>query len=243
MDSMVKNMNVPNHLAIIPDGNRRCAKRLLKNPSKGHEWGIGKIKDMLDWCGDLGIKNVTIYALSIENFTKRPETELEFLLQLARQEIRDIVKADGLAHKRKIRMRFFGNLSILPEDLREIIRNAEKETSKYSDYTLNIAMAYGGRQELVSATRDIALKISSGKLAPEEVDEMVLRQSLQTNGSGDPDLVIRTGGEKRLSNFLLFQAAYAELAFTDTFWPDITKEEFAKIIENYSKRQRRFGGQ
>jgi tritrans,polycis-undecaprenyl-diphosphate synthase [geranylgeranyl-diphosphate specific] len=215
----------------------------MKDPSKGHEWGVGKLHDMLDWCGDLGIRNVTVYALSLENFNKRPKAELDFLLALAKSELIDIVKPDSTVHKRRIRMKFFGNLSILPDGLKEAITEAEKQTSGYDGYTLNIAMAYGGRQELVRASREIALGISQGKLTPNEVDELVLRQNLQTNGSGDPDLVIRTGGEKRLSNFLLFQAAYAELAFTDTFWPDLSREEFFSVIEDYSNRQRRFGGQ
>jgi tritrans,polycis-undecaprenyl-diphosphate synthase [geranylgeranyl-diphosphate specific] len=234
-------MKTPSHLAIIPDGNRRCAKRLMKQPWKGHEWGAGKIRKMLDWCSEIGIRNVTVYALSLENLDKRPKEELGFLLALAKKEISDMIAPDGLAHKKGIRMTFFGSLERLPADLRETIREAREATKAYNGYTVNIAMAYGGRQELVDASRSIALRISQGKLAPGEVDEMVLRQSLQTNGSGDPDLIIRTGGEKRLSNFLLFQAAYAELAFTDTFWPDITKEEFMKIIKDYSARQRRFG--
>ena len=238
---MGDSMNVPAHIGIIPDGNRRCARRLMKQPWKGHEWGAGRIRKMLDWCSELGIRNVTVYALSLENLDKRPKMELDFLMRLAMNEISDMVKPKGLAHQRKIRMIFFGNLKRLPEDLQKTIREARETTRSYSDYTVNIAMAYGGRQELVDASRSIALRIAQGKLTPDDIDEMVLRQNLQTNGSGDPDLIIRTGGEKRLSNFLLFQAAYAELAFTDTFWQDLSKDEFVGIIKDYSSRQRRFG--
>lgn len=235
------NMNIPSHVAIIPDGNRRCAKRLMRQPWKGHEWGAGKIRKMLDWCSEIGIRNVTVYALSLENLDKRPKQELDFLLALAMEEISGMIRPDGMAHEKKIQMTFFGSLERLPEELQALINEAREATKSYSDYTVNIALAYGGRQELIDASRDIGFSIAQGKLTPDEVDEVVLRQSLQTNGSGDPDLIIRTGGEKRLSNFLLFQAAYAELAFTDTYWPDITKQEFVKIIQDYSARQRRFG--
>ncbi len=236
-------MNVPNHIGIIPDGNRRFAKRLMENPWKGHEWGAGKLRKVLDWCSDAGIKTVTVYGLSLENLQKRPKHELDFLLELAKKEITDISKEGGLAHEKGIRIKFFGQLDQLPQDLQDIIAKASENTRKFKDHTVNVAIAYGGRQELINATRDIGFKISKGDLKPQEIDEMVLRQSLQTNGSGDPDLVIRTGGEKRLSNFLLFQAAYAELAFTDTFWPELEKKEFMSIIKDYSNRQRRFGGQ
>lgn len=238
---MGNRMNIPAHIGIIPDGNRRCAKRLMKQPWKGHEWGAGKLRKVLDWCSELGIRAVTVYALSLENMQKRPRHELDFLIELAKKEISDIVREGGLAHERGIRMTFFGRLDKLPHDLRDVINDATRQTEQHSSYTLNIAMAYGGRQELVSASRNIAFKISQGRLTPDDVDELVLRQNLQTNGNPDPDLIIRTGGEQRLSNFLLFQAAYSELAFTDTFWPDMEKKEFMSIIQNYSSRQRRFG--
>ena len=235
-------MNIPAHIALIPDGNRRCARRLMKQPWKGHEWGTEKVRKLLEWCSELGIKTVTLYSMSLENINKRPKEELDFLMGLARKEISDMVDKPGsLVHRNRIKLRFFGELSRLPDDLREDIARAEEATKSYSGFSLNIAIAYGGRQELINASRDIALKISSGTLSPEEVDEMVLRQNLQTNGNPDPDLIIRTGGEQRLSNFLLFQSAYSELKFTDTLWPDMTRKEFMSIIREYSARQRRFG--
>lgn len=216
----------------------------MNQPSKGHEWGVGKLRNVLDWCSELGIKAVTVYSLSLENMEKRPKAELDFLMNLARHEISDMIdKPDSLVHRNKVKLDFFGNLELLPEDLRKEISRAEEATKSYTGSRLNIAIAYGGRQELVSASRSIALQISQGTLTPEQVNEMVVRQNLQTNGNPDPDLVIRTGGEKRISNFLIFQAAYSELAFTDTFWPDLTREEFFGIIRDYSSRQRRFGGQ
>jgi tritrans,polycis-undecaprenyl-diphosphate synthase [geranylgeranyl-diphosphate specific] len=209
---------------------------------KGHEWGVGKLRKVLEWCSELGIKTVTLYSMSLENLEKRPKKELDFLLGLANKEITDMIDNPGsLVHRNRIRLTFFGELGRLPQDLQDGIKRAEEATKSYSDFSLNIAIAYGGRQELINASREIALKISQGTLAPEDVDEMVLRQNLQTNGSPDPDLIIRTGGEKRLSNFLLFQSAYSELRFTDTLWPDLTKKEFMKTIQDYSRRQRRFG--
>ena len=237
-------MNIPESVGIIPDGNRRCAKRLMKQPSKGHEWGVEKLRKILDWCSEAGIKSVTFYSLSLENLDKRPRNEIDFLFNLARHEISAMIdKPDSLVHKNKVRLTFFGNLDRLPKKLMADIKHAEEATRKYSGSRLNIAIAYGGRQELVNASRNIALQISQGKLTPDQVNEIVLRQNLQTNGSPDPDLIIRTGGEQRISNFLIFQAAYSELAFTDTFWPDLKKDEFMKIIQDYSRRQRRFGGQ
>ena len=185
-------MNVPRHVAVIPDGNRRFAKRLMKEPSMGHEWGAGKIRKMLDWCKDLGIKVVTVYTLSLENLHKRPKEELDFIMELAKKELADIIKEGGLAHENRIRITAFGRLDLLPKDVQASFKKAEEQTKGYNDYFLNIAMAYGGRQELVEASRDIAFRISQGKLTPEDIDEMVLRQSLQTNGNADPDLVIST---------------------------------------------------
>jgi tritrans,polycis-undecaprenyl-diphosphate synthase [geranylgeranyl-diphosphate specific] len=235
-------MKIPNHVGLIPDGNRRCAKRLMKQPWKGHEWGVEKLRDVLDWCSELGIKSVTIYSLSLENLEKRPKRELTFLFELARKEISDMIdKPNSLVQKKRIMLNFFGELDKLPDNLRYDIARAEEATKSYTGFNLNIALAYGGRQEIVDASRKISLKIAQGQLTPDEVNEMVLRQNLQTNGNPDPDLIIRTGGEQRISNFLLFQSAYSELKFTDTFWPDLTKKEFFSIIDNYSRRQRRFG--
>ncbi len=235
-------MNIPRHVSIIPDGNRRCAKRLMKQPWKGHEWGAEKLKEVLEWCRELGIKTVTVYSLSLENLKKRPRHELDFILELARKEISEMVdNPDSFVHKNRIKLTFFGELERLPDELRKDIARATEATKSYSRHNLNIAIAYGGRQEIVDASRRIGIQIAQGRLSPDEIDEMVLRQNLQTNGNPDPDLIIRTGGEQRISNFLLFQAAYSELKFTDTFWPDITKEELISIIKDYSRRQRRFG--
>jgi len=236
------NPNIPKHISVIPDGNRRCAKRLLKRPWKGHEWGITKVKRLFDWSKKLGIKTLTFYALSLENIEKRPKREINCLFRLAGKEIGDIVEnKDNFVHKNRIRMTFFGNIHLLPEDLQKKIQEAMEITRNYRGYTINFAIAYGGRQEITEACRKIATGVEAGRLSPNQIDEMVIKHNLQTNGYGDPDLIIRTGGEKRLSNFLLFQSAYSELAFVDTLWPDLTEKEFAGIIKDYAERDRRFG--
>jgi tritrans,polycis-undecaprenyl-diphosphate synthase [geranylgeranyl-diphosphate specific] len=235
-------MNVPTSLGIVPDGNRRFAKRLMKTPWKGHEWGSEKLKDVFNWCADAGIKVITVYALSLENLTSRPRHEIDFLLNIAKKEAKGILEnRSHFVHRNRIKVKFFGRPDLLPKELQSLFRKAEQKTRSYSSYFLNFAIAYGGRQELVEASRKIAVKIASGKLDPADVDERTVRDNLQTNGFPDPDLIIRTGGEKRLSNFLLFQSAYSELAFTDTYWPALTKKEFLSILKDYGSRERRFG--
>ena len=235
-------MNVPYSVGIVPDGNRRFAKRLMKTPWKGHQWGNEKLKDVFQWCADSGVKVITVYALSLENLTSRPKREIDFLLGLAKKEAMGIIEdRNHFVHKNKIKVKFFGRTDLLPKELQTLFRKAEQKTGSYSSYFLNFAIAYGGRQELVEASRRIAVKIASRKLDPEDVDEKTVRDNLQMSGFPDPDLIIRTGGEKRLSNFLLFQSAYSELAFTDTFWPALTKKELLSILKDYGSRERRFG--
>ncbi len=235
-------MKIPHHVSIIPDGNRRCARRLMKRPWKGHEWGVEKIEKVLDWCEELGIKALTLYALSLENLDRRPKRELNFLFRLARNWIKEqVFDRKSKIHRNRIRVTFFGRIDKLPEDLQRDIKKAMDMTRDYPGFHLNIAMAYGGRQEILGACKKIAKEVDAGKLMPREVDEMVLRHNLQTNGDPDPDIIIRTGKERRISNFLLFQSAYSELAFLDCFWPDFTKKDFLKVIEDFSGRERRFG--
>ena len=235
-------LKVPFHIAIIPDGNRRFARRLLEQPSKGHEWGVGKMKELFDWCRELGIKVATLYVLSLENLKNRSKEEVDFLLWLAKKELGDIAKDKShFVHKDRIRMQFIGNLQLLPADLRETIELVKKRTEKYSDFFINLAVAYGGRQEIVEACKRIGQKVAKGLLQPEGIDETVVKESLQTNGFPYPDLVLRTGGEKRLSNFLLYQNAYAELVFVDTLWPELSKKEFFSAVREFGERERRFG--
>jgi tritrans,polycis-undecaprenyl-diphosphate synthase [geranylgeranyl-diphosphate specific] len=238
---MVIAIKVPQHVALVPDGNRRFARRLMKEPWKGHEWGSEKFQKVFSWCRELGIRNMTFYVLSLENLNSRPKRELDFLIGVAGRELDSMIDGTSFVHEHGVKVNFIGRTDLLNEEMQEKIRKAAEATKKYHDYTITLAIAYGGRQELTDAARRIGLKVASGDLSPKEINEEVIRQNLWTNGSGDPDLIIRTGGEKRLSNFLLFQGAYSELAFVDTLWPELSKEEFLSVIREFSDRDRRFG--
>ena len=221
------------HLAIILDGNRRFAKRLMLEPWKGHEYGAEKVQKILDWAKEFNIKEFTLYCLSVENIKNRPKNELDFLFKLFRKEFRNMNREK--IKRNKIKIRFIGNLDLLPEDLAKQCRQLEKDTSNNNNYTINFALAYGGRQEIISAIR----KILKNKIKPEEVSEETLKQNLWL--SSEPDLIIRTGGEKRTSNFLPFQSAYSEWIFLEKMWPEFEKEDLIKAIEEYKNRKRRFG--
>jgi tritrans,polycis-undecaprenyl-diphosphate synthase [geranylgeranyl-diphosphate specific] len=234
-------MDVPQHIAIIPDGNRRFAKRLMKAPWKGHEWGSKKVEDVYRWARDAGVRILTFYTLSLENLKSRPKKEMDFLMDIARKEFRSVLDGTSFMFREGIRVNVIGHLEDLPKDMQDLSNSVMEKTRDFRDFTINFAVAYGGRQELISAARSIALQIANGELSPGDVSEMILRQNLQTNGQRDPDLIIRTGFEKRLSNFLLFQSAYSELAFVDCFWPEFSKEHFDGILKDYGKRERRFG--
>ncbi len=230
------------HLAVVPDGNRRCAKRLLKKPWNGHAWGIEKLKELFEWCKELDIRVITFYTLSLENLNSRPKRELDFLFRLAKKEIKKVLEnKDSFIYRNRVKVGCFGHLKLLPKELQEGLKKLTRATRKHSDFFLNLAVAYGGRQEIVSACRNIGYQAAAGRINPKDINEALVRHNLQTNGFPDPDLMIRTGGEERLSNFLLFQSAYSELAFTRTYWPDLTRKEFLGIVGNFKKRERRFG--
>lgn len=237
----LKNGNMPIHVGIILDGNRRFAKRLIKRPWKGHEWGAGKVKKLLKWSKELGIKYITLYSLSEQNLFKRPKRELDYLLKLFEKEFKEICKKDHDVHKDKIRVNVIGRLNLLPESLQKAIKKAEESTKTYKKYFLNLAIAYGGQEEITDAVIKIARKVSKGIIKPQEINEEVIRHSLYTNGTPYPDLIIRTGGEIRLSNFLLWQSAYSELFFTEKMWPEFEKQDFINILKEFQNRQRRFG--
>lgn len=235
-------IKAPVHLGIIPDGNRRFAKKLLENPEKGHGWGMKKVSNIMEWCRELGIKNVTFYTLSLENLERRPEMELKFLFMLFKKELDDILgDKNHWVNKSRTKVNFLGDVHLLPEDLKERIERVRNKTRDYSRWVMNLAIAYGGRQEIVSATRKIASEVSAGKLSPDKIDESLIRKNLLTDGVPDPDLIIRTGGEKRASNFLTFQSTYSEFAFLDTLWPELEKGEFVAAVKDFSERERRFG--
>ncbi|MCX6817857.1 MAG: polyprenyl diphosphate synthase [Candidatus Aenigmarchaeota archaeon] len=235
-------ITIPRHIGIIPDGNRRLARRLMQTPWKGHAMGLGKIRNVASWCNELGVKNVTIYLLSLENLQKRPKRELSYLFGLARGELKEILEnAKHSVHLNRTRVRFFGRLEVLPADLQQGIRLVEEKTSHYANGFLNLAIAYGGRQEITEAVRKLARDAQKGRIKVGDIKESTLRNYMWTGELSDPDMVIRTGGEKRLSNFLPFQSTYSELFFMDKFWPELSKDDIAAAIKEYGERQRRFG--
>jgi tritrans,polycis-undecaprenyl-diphosphate synthase [geranylgeranyl-diphosphate specific] len=238
----LKQGSIPQSIGIIMDGNRRLAKRFGLNPWKGHEMGVEKAQEVLDWCAELGIKYVTVYAFSEQNFN-RPKGEFNMIMRIFEHEFKEIAEnPNHKAHKNQVRLKVIGRKDKLPEKVREAVKKAEEATKSYKKYFLNIALAYGGQEEITDACKEISEGVKSGLLTPEKITEKLFSQYLYLNGeTPDPDLIIRTGGERRLSNFLLWQSAYTELFFVDEMWPELKKETFFSIIEDYQKRERRFG--
>jgi len=242
---MMIGMQIPTHIAIIMDGNRRFARRMMAEPWRGHELGAKKVIDVLKWCKDIGIKIVTLYALSVQNLFSRPKDELDFILNQFRAEFSKLFDKNSEiykhVHENKVKIRIIGRLSLLPADLQELFKKVMKETSSYSNYILNFAIAYGGQEEITDACRSIAEDVKKNKISVGDINEELVRRRLYTEDEPYPDLIIRTGGEKRISNFLLWQAAYAELFILDKMWPEITREDLEKVISEFNARERRFG--
>ena len=235
----VKSGKLPNHVAIIMDGNRRWARKLEKPPWYGHFFGSQKLEEILEWCRELGIRTLTVYAFSTENFRRTPE-EVNALMNLFEQKFKELVE-DERVHKYGIRVNVLGRKELLPENVRKAAEEAERATRKYTNYTLNIALAYGGRSEIADAVKDIVRDVQEGRIRVEDIDEELIKRYLYYPNMPDPDIVIRTGGEERISNFLLYQIAYSELFFVDVYFPEFRKIDFLRIIREYQKRQRRFG--
>jgi tritrans,polycis-undecaprenyl-diphosphate synthase [geranylgeranyl-diphosphate specific] len=235
-------MNIPTHIGVILDGNRRFAMQLMKKPWMGHKWGLLKAREVLQWACEAGIKYITAYVLSLENLYSRPKEELQYILKYLDKEMDNIIRSKNhVVHKLNVRVRFIGRINVLPKGIQKKISLVEKLTKKYDSHYLNIAIAYGGQQEIVDATKKIAEKCLKGILRPSDLNEEIIKEHLQTNGQPYPDLIFRTGGEKRLSNFLPFQSVYSELIFTDKKWPEITKKDFIEVLDEFGRRQRRFG--
>jgi len=237
----IKDKSGPEHIAIILDGNRRWAIESGLEPWIGHYYGADKIKEVLKWCLDLGVKSVTLYAFSTENF-QRPKEEVEKLMQLFKEKLQEVLESKEI-HEYEVKVKVIGRVHLLPLELQEIIRRVEEETKDYNKRYLNLAIAYGGRAEIVDAAKKIAQKVSRGELSLEEIDEKVFEQHLYTAflPKQDPDLIIRTSGEERLSGFLLYQSAYSELCFLDVYWPEFRRIDLLRAIRTYQSRKRRFG--
>ena len=237
IDSIDK-VRLPEHVAIIMDGNGRWATKKGLPRSYGHNKGVNVLKDIIEISKNLGCKTLTVYAFSTENWS-RPTKEVEFLINLFEKVIK---KEISKIHKNLIRINFIGDLTPFPESLKSVINSSEIITQNNEDFILNICINYGGRQEIVKVAKKLAYKSLNGEIKPNEVNEELFKSELLLKGSKDPELLIRTSGEKRISNFLLWQLAYSEIYITDVLWPDFNKDEFLKAIIDYQSRDRRFGG-
>ncbi len=228
---------LPDHVAIIMDGNGRWAKKKLLNRVLGHEKGAATVREVITVCRELEIKALTLYAFSTENWS-RPEKEVNTLMKLLRKFIQS--EKDQL-HKKNIRFNVIGQKERLPQDVQNELNLAIEKTKDNTKMILNLALSYGAREEITRAVRQIAYGAKQGEIIPEDINEEMVSKYLYTSGIPDPDLLIRTSGEMRVSNFLLWQIAYSELFITKTLWPDFTRDEFINILRDYQKRDRRFG--
>ncbi|AGF78624.1 Undecaprenyl pyrophosphate synthetase [Desulfocapsa sulfexigens DSM 10523] len=229
--------HIPRHVAIIMDGNGRWAKRQLKPRLYGHKVGVDSVQAIVECAAEYGVEVLTLYAFSTENW-KRPADEVGGLMGLLKNYLQ---KELSQMLQNNIRLTCIGDIEKLPKDVREVLNTTIKETAGNTKLTLNLALSYGGRSELVRGVRMIAREVSEGQYALDDIDEKLIDSHLYTAGLPDPDLLIRTGGEARLSNFLLWQASYAEIYFTDIMWPEFREDAFLQAIVQYQSRERRYG--
>jgi len=229
--------SLPTHVAIIMDGNGRWAKQRGLPRLEGHRKGVESVRAIVRACGELGIKYLTLYAFSVENWS-RPKDEVDMLMKylarFLRTEIAELSRSN-------VRLEAIGQIYRLPEFVQEQLRKTRQALAHNNGLTLVLALSYGGRAEIIEAVRGIAAKVKEGKLEPGEITEQAFAQHLYTRAYPDPDLLIRTSGEMRLSNFLLWQISYTELVVTPTLWPDFRKPQFFEALEEYTRRHRRFG--
>lgn len=235
----VMEKDIPQHVAIIMDGNRRFAMEIGLSMHEGHVKGKDKLEELMEWCQEMGIRVLTVYAFSTENLN-RDESEVQCLMDLFEESFLRLAE-DQRVHGNKIRVTVLGQRELLPERVQRAIEVAEQRTKDYDRNFYNIALAYGSRQEMITAIKRIACKVKDGEVNVDDIDEKMVSSFLYTADFPDPDLVLRTSGEERVSNFLLWQLAYSELYFTDVFWPGFRKVDFLRAIRTYQARQRRFG--
>jgi tritrans,polycis-undecaprenyl-diphosphate synthase [geranylgeranyl-diphosphate specific] len=229
------------HIAIIMDGNRRWATEKEQNPWLGHKKGADTVENLLDWCEQLGVKFVTLYTFSVENFSRNPE-EIKEIMKIAETRFRKLL-TDERIHRNKVHVRVIGQVNLLPKNLQRLISDVEEATANYNNQFLNFAFAYGGRAEILNATKTIAEKVKIGEIKIDEIDEKTFEKYLYTAHmpNQEPDLIVRTSGEERLSGFLLWQSAYSELAFLDVYWPDFRLIDLLRAMRTFQIRKRRFG--
>ena len=232
-----KSDQLPQHIAIIMDGNGRWAKKRSLNRIRGHREGAESVRDIVRACREIGIAVLTLYAFSTENW-RRPQKEVSALMKLLKQflksELSEMMEND-------IRLNALGEIERFPQDVLAVLKEVMERTRGNGGMVLNLALSYGGRNEIVTASRLIATEVREGRLGPEEITEELFENYLYTRGMPEPDLLIRTSGEMRISNFLLWQIAYAEIFITPTLWPDFRRKELFEILKDFQKRERRFG--
>jgi tritrans,polycis-undecaprenyl-diphosphate synthase [geranylgeranyl-diphosphate specific] len=241
LEREIRNGVIPNHIAIILDGNRRWAKRNLVLKMDGHFHGADAVEKVLDWCEELNIKIITLYVLSAENLA-RDDAELHYLYDLIKARLEKLYN-DPRIHRNRMRVKAIGRVEILPEFLKEVLNRLDEATKNYDNHYLNIAIAYGGQNELVDAIKKIAAKIKEGSLDVNAIDKDVIESCLYTSHlpQSSPDMILRTSGEKRLSGFLVWQSAYSELVFMDVYWPEFRKIDLMRAIRTFQRRARRVG--
>ncbi len=235
----IKKFPAPKHVGIITDGNRRYASQKGISPNDGHIRGKDKLEEVLQWCMDAGIKVVTVYGFSTENLKRSPD-EIEFLFKLINDSLLQLMK-DERVKKNGIKVRVIGQKKYLPDFLKKTIQKAERMTSKYENFRLNLAIGYGGREEIVDGIKRVVRDVISNKIRVNDINEALFQNYLYDSTVPDPDLILRTSGEERVSNFLLWQCAYSELYFTDVYWPDLRRVDFLRAIRNFQQRSRRYG--
>ena len=237
IDIFSKEGNVPAHIAIIMDGNGRWAKRRNLPRAAGHKTGVKSVKDIVETCAQLGVKYLTLYTFSTENW-KRPKDEVSTLMRLM---VKSLQSETDELHTNNIRLNVIGNKDMLPDIVRKEMEEAIEKTKNNTKMTLNLALSYSGRWELIEAFKYISKQRAEGKISEEDINEKLISDHLSTAGMPDPDLLIRSGGEFRISNFLLWQIAYAEIYVTEVLWPEFRCDNLLDAIKNFQKRERRFG--
>ncbi len=236
-NQVISKGEIPGHIAIIMDGNGRWAKRKGLPRIAGHRKGVDSVRKVVKLCGELGVKYLTLYTFSTENWN-RPKEEVSMLMRLI---VKTLQTETNELHKNNVKITSIGDISQLPYPVQKELEEAQKTTKNNTKLTLTLALSYSGRWEILSAVKSIARRVKDGEILPEEIDETLFSNFLQTAGMPDPDLLIRSGGEFRISNYLLWQAAYSEIYVTKTLWPNFTYKNLLLAIENYQKRERRFG--
>ncbi|MCJ8146956.1 polyprenyl diphosphate synthase [Acinetobacter sp. A3.8] len=234
---MISASTLPKHVAIIMDGNNRYGKRNHLDSGGGHRAGKDRLDPLVEHCRAIGIQSLTVFAFSSENWN-RPESEVALLMQLLEE---TVIEQKPRMIKHQIALRFIGDRSKLSARLQQLMLDAEQETAQYTAMTLTIAISYGGMWDMVQAAKSLAQQVQQNQLTLDEIDEHTFHQQTCLNDLAPVDVLIRTGGDFRLSNFLLWQTAYAELFFTETLWPDFSVEEFDRILKDFAQRERRFG--